>query len=465
MPLNTRSSWNMITFNSTTKMCLTAILIVLPIQLISIGSFIEWGKGWLPFISYIDEITVAVFAPFAMSKYIREKGAFDQTLFLLLLPILLLSATGLVSGLINGNSFVVTVLGTIDYIKNLLVIFIYAAFFKDTDDFKKIFRYFIAIAVLLGACSFIQEFWALFSRYILEKDIMDITYLLTKNSMPENSWRFGIYRAPSISATANMVIYYSLFVLSMYFCCSKKTNLLVVVTILFGAVFSGSRSGYVALIVVLVLLIIKNMKMRFILVNAVIVLSLFSAFLHLNVMEVETISQFNEIETYSANDEEYVFKEKQGIFRSYTKKKSLEIWKDHPIVGVGPGMFGGIISIKTDSHIYEEYNVALLNNIRNWSGIDQYWAQILVEVGIIGFLSFAAFFIILSVILFLLNQKTYDDDLKGLSSGLMIVLAIIIIFTLASGLNYAPLVFSFSAFTGMALGCMNNDKRLDRNNA
>ena len=47
----------------------------------------------------------------------------------------------------------------------------------------------------------------------------------------------------------------------------------------------------------------------------------------------------------------------EGIpYRVYTMNKSLEVFKDHPILGVGPGMFGGVISVIFNSHVYDEYN-------------------------------------------------------------------------------------------------------------
>ena len=42
-------------------------------------------------------------------------------------------------------------------------------------------------------------------------------------------------------------------------------------------------------------------------------------------------------------------------FMKYSRDKAMEIWGNHPFLGVGPGMFGGVISVKFHSHIYEEY--------------------------------------------------------------------------------------------------------------
>ena len=229
---------------------------------------------------------------------------------------------------------------------------------------------------------------------------MDITYVLTKNSMPDNSWRFGIYRAPSIFANANSVIFYTLLILSIYLSTSKKINYSILFIILSGILFSGSRSGYVALSIVLVLLIIKNMRMRLFIVISVIILTLSSTFWDLNIMKINSLSQRKEVNTYALSDEDaHDIEVTQGFFRAYTKKKSIEIWKDHPMIGVGPGMYGGVVSKKTHTNIYNEYNFLpnAINYIEKWSGIDQYWPQIIVEIGIIGFLNFAVFFFILEI--------------------------------------------------------------------
>lgn len=452
MSVNIRSFWNEIEFNSIARWWLAVVLLLLPFQRKLVGMFV--------YISYVDEITIAIFFLCTMRKLYKLKDAFDQTLFILLLPITLLFMSGLMSGLINGKSFVITILGTIDYIKNFLVIFIYAAFFKDPDDFKKIFRYLLIIAVFLGVVSFFQEFWALFSRYILGKDIMDITYILAKNSMPVNSWRYGIYRAPSFVGNANSIAFYCLLILTIYLCSSKKINHAILISILSGVLFSGSRSGYVALITVVVLLIVKDMKLRFFFVISTLIICLSITFWDFKMPKTYNSHQVTELNNHLVNDEMASDNEREGFFREYTKKKAMEIWKDRPMLGIGPGMFGGKISVITNSHIYEEYNLEVARNyIKKWSGIDQYWPQVLAEIGIIGFLNFAVFFLIMSMIFFMESQRASLYELKGLFAGLMIVLTIIFIFTLGSGLNFAPLVFTFSAFAGMALGCREEFKK------
>ena len=75
--------------------------------------------------------------------------------------------------------------------------------------------------------------------------------------------------------------------------------------------------------------------------------------------------------------------------RSLFIQNGLPIFADHPIVGVGPGMFGGAAARTFDSPIYEEYGT----NNHFWNPrqqtVDNFWLHILVEGGILGTLAFA----------------------------------------------------------------------------
>jgi len=44
-------------------------------------------------------------------------------------------------------------------------------------------------------------------------------------------------------------------------------------------------------------------------------------------------------------------------FRSVMRSKALEVWRDYPLLGVGPGMFGGNIAERAGTHLYNEYNI------------------------------------------------------------------------------------------------------------
>lgn len=64
---------------------------------------------------------------------------------------------------------------------------------------------------------------------------------------------------------------------------------------------------------------------------------------------------------------------------------ALPILRDHPIIGVGPGRYGGAAAWNFDSPIYEEYGTE--DVFPDWyvqRTVDNFWLHILVETGVVG---------------------------------------------------------------------------------
>ena len=57
------------------------------------------------------------------------------------------------------------------------------------------------------------------------------------------------------------------------------------------------------------------------------------------------------------------------------------------------------------------------------------------------------------IIIFALRQQATSEELKGLFTGLATSIIIILIYLFGSGLNIAPVLFTYCAFVGMGLGC------------
>ncbi len=75
----------------------------------------------------------------------------------------------------------------------------------------------------------------------------------------------------------------------------------------------------------------------------------------------------------------------ESQYRFLYLSKSVQIFLDHIMVGVGPGMFGGWVSINYHtSPIYEIYDVST----KGIASIDMFWPHFLTEVGILGTLLF-----------------------------------------------------------------------------
>ena len=108
-----------ITFNSIARFWLFAVLLFFPFQRRFLGIFVSWDNEILAYISYVDEITIAVFLVCSIREFWKRKGSFDQTLLVLLLSIIILCFSGIVSGLINNNSLLVTFLRSEEHTSEL----------------------------------------------------------------------------------------------------------------------------------------------------------------------------------------------------------------------------------------------------------------------------------------------------------------------------------------------------------
>lgn len=64
--------------------------------------------------------------------------------------------------------------------------------------------------------------------------------------------------------------------------------------------------------------------------------------------------------------------------------EGLPIIRDHPLLGVGPGMYGGAAASIFDSPVYEEYDTSLYG----FNTVHNYWLHLLGELGVLGTLAF-----------------------------------------------------------------------------
>jgi len=69
---------------------------------------------------------------------------------------------------------------------------------------------------------------------------------------------------------------------------------------------------------------------------------------------------------------------------------AVPIVRDHPLLGVGPGMYGGAAADIFGTPIYSEYGTDLLLVDPEQKTVDDFWLHLLVETGIFGFLAFVA---------------------------------------------------------------------------
>lgn len=394
------------------------------------------------YIRYIDEITIAVLIFFAIWKLYKRKEILDNLVLILVIPLVVFFLFGLMSGIVNGNSVTITFLGTFDYIKSFLIIFIYAAFFRDIHSFKSIFRLLLIMAVIVSVLAIIQELWALFFRYILRKDILDSSMYLFRDpplSVPQSSsnWRFGMLRTGALFINRNILGYFNLLIITIYIFTYRKIKLFVLIPLLIAIIFTVSRTTYTGLFILAVMVwIIRKYNNKKLITASVIFI----------MMAIITLS-FVQIDI----DRQGLEKRGAITYREYAARKCMEVWRDHPLIGAGPGMFGGVISMTYNSPLYKQYKykMGLLKTI---GSIDQFWPQLFAETGTFGFILFAGILMALIRTLLMIKRSTVSKESKSLVTALLIFLFIVFPFTFGTGFNNVSVVFHFFAFSGMTLG-------------
>jgi O-antigen ligase len=291
------------------------------------------------------------------------------------------------------------------------------------------------------------------SVYISGKDITDKSVYIFFSRPVDNievAWRYGIFRTQSLTYHAYILGLFNLLILTIYFYTEKRANMKIYIPLLSGIISSASRMAYGGLIFLISIQIFRRRKWSI----PLLIVGLFILIANINLsgppagQRILSLSGLTETGNSDSDN-----------IRTYSRNKSIEVWKDHPDWGVGPGMLGGIVASKYNSYIYEQYNVSNLSYFSSVGGIEQFWFQILAETGIIGVILFINLFFFLFITLYKLREHTISQDMKNLFSGLIVFIPCILIYTIGSGINIAPVLFTYCAFVGIGLGSIDNKRK------
>jgi len=389
-------------------------------------SFTMLARG----VKFLDEITIAMLILPSIYILYKRRWLVNPLYLILTIPLIAFCIFGIISGLKNNNSLIITSLGIFDYIKYPLLIFIYAAFLPESGYFKKIFRFLLIAGIVISIGVLLEEGSVLFFRYILGRDIRDpMVYILRPLPISmeavDAAWRFGIYRA-GLFLSSNTVGYFLLLCLVIYIYTAEKKNMLVISSLVLAILSTVSRSAYASLFILAVIQILKDKK----------TLLLPVLFIFLSLMTyMSLVSRVGETGDYT--------------FRSVVVQQAIKVFNDHPVFGVGPGMYGGMVSLYFKSPLLERYYIP--NYMRRYiGGIDQFWPQVIAEMGIGGLILFIAMVIAIVRVLFMLKGINKTDG--ELVSGLVIFWIVIYLFTLGTGFNTTIVSFPFFAFIGISTG-------------
>jgi len=333
----------------------------------------------------------------------------------------------MISGSMNGNSLIVTVNGIFDYIKNFLMIPTVFVFSLSGKRGGKIFIVLHRLAIALCLIAILQEI-AFF-----------IGFPVHQVGVFHYELRFGLMRASSLMGHPNIFGLYALLFFTLDFSLHRRIRLQ---NLLFasGIFLSISRMVWIGFLISFFFLFIqekgKKFKILFLLITTLIAFAI-PYFYYITAREIDQSS----------------------YFRGYALSKSLEIFKDHPIWGVGPGMYGGVVSFTFHSPIYQKYSFDKnwLDFIKEFRSVDQFWPQILAEMGVSGALFFGVLLFYLWKVPKKMSEISGNEFRKKMLSGLSVMPIVLVVYLFGSGLNLTPFLLTYSTLLGLILGMKDED--------
>jgi len=244
--------------------------------------------------------------------------------------------------------------------------------------------------------------------------------------------RFGLMRTPSLLGHPNVFGLYALLFFILDFSLYRRFrghNLLF----LSGIILSCSRVAWIALYFCFFSLLIQKDKKIigvFVLVT-IIITAIFIPYL-LSAKELTS----------------------EHYFRRYTVLKSVEIWKEHPFLGVGPGMYGGWITPLFTSPIYEKYQFEIrwIEMLKRHRTLDSFLVSNLAESGLLGTLGFVVLLIILWKVSRREAQLAEDPFRKRMLCGFSVMPIVITAYFSTNVLNVTPFLLTYTLLFGMVLG-------------
>lgn len=129
--------------------------------------------------------------------------------------------------------------------------------------------------------------------------------------------------------------------------------------------------------------------------------------------------------------------------------QSLAVVKDHPLLGVGPGRFGGTVAYITHSPVYAQYGIKLSPAVNS---INLFWLHIAGETGVLGLATFAWLLFMTERTIWRAYRKGAYRQWHGITAGVFgIVIAMTLATIFGNALEVDALSAPFWALVGIAV--------------
>ncbi len=310
--------------------------------------------------------------------------------------------------------------GVYDFTKSILVFYVFATLRWQRDELIS-FIFWIKVVVLFLAVVGI-------TGQILVLAGFDPGFIV--RTAGEHKKRLGLDRVVSLTGTGgvNYLGMYSLLGLFLFYGTTKDKikrylGMFITVTLIF---MTFSRQSWMGLFAMMVL---TNRKL--ILPGILIVAGI-------AVMTLPAIGRYNP-ELY---------------YRSFTYVQALNIFVDHPLIGAGPGMFGGLASVIFHSPYYEDWPTFYRGMMYRLGSLDAFWPAVFAELGFLGFWMYYLMWSSLHQRISKLSKwfkSQNDQGLYNIGTILKNYLVALVIMCFFTGLNKPFVIYTFFALCGIYL--------------
>lgn len=143
-------------------------------------------------------------------------------------------------------------------------------------------------------------------------------------------------------------------------------------------------------------------------------------------------------------------------YRFLFLNKAFEVFLDNPLLGVGPGKFGGWVSINyKESWVYQSFNFTT----DNISSIDMFFPHLIGELGALGFVCYMLIYLIPFLFFIKVYRSESSSDVKYFSLVLILLIPILLLIGWFSISLETQLVLSlFFIIIGIAEKTIKNQK-------
>jgi len=410
------------------KRFLMLYLILLPFQMIP--KFLDLEESIVTKIIFnIDELTT-LFMFFILLTFIAIKPQvyrfrYDAMPTRLLLLFLFVACLSILwnSMLWNRLYILQGFFSTYNFLKNIIVVCFFATLKWDKNDLKFLIKGIAITVLILAIAGIIGEIVAL-----MGKDPHNLV------RTEEYKTRFGFYRVQSLTGEGSTnylamygVLGFFLVDFAFRYSLTRKLGKFIVFLLI---VLTFSKRGWLSLFLMVFLI---RKKIKSIWLFSLLLIGVFGLYIIFLILE-----------TYDIVDPEH-------YMRAYGYLKSIELFIQHPILGVGPGMFGDLGSVIFGSPYYSGIPIYMYDKIAERGGIDSFWPVILAQTGVVGFLLFGAIFtsFYLKIEKIANKFKILDNELYKVGRVLGAYIIALILMGLGSNLNKPFVTYTFFGLYGI----------------